>query len=273
MLQSLSAQISYYSELIQKNPSWEYAGVYSDEAMTGTKENRPGLQKLLRDCKAGKIDLVLTKSISRLARNTLTTIQTVRELRAKNIDVYFEKENMHSIGGDGELMLTILASFAEAESFSVSENCKWRIRNKFKEGIPSCATVLGYRLVDGELTIVPEEAAIVQQIFSDYLSGMGRIAIAEKLRKCCVATRSGGEWQESTIFVILRNEIYLGDLTLQKTYVSDHISKRKCINQGKLPRYHVVASHPAIIEHDVFNRVQEQIKNRSASSRDRKSVV
>ena len=116
MLESLSAQISYYSKLIQKNPLWEYCGVYADEAMTGTKVNRPEFQRLLQDCRNGKIDLVLTKSISRIARNTITAIQTIRELKSFNIDVYFEKENMHSIGGDGELMLTILASFAEAES-------------------------------------------------------------------------------------------------------------------------------------------------------------
>jgi DNA invertase Pin-like site-specific DNA recombinase len=241
--------------------------------MTGTKESRPELQRLLSDCRAGKIDLILTKSISRLARNTLTTIQTVRELKSSNIDIYFEKENMHSLGGEDELMLTILASFAEAESFSVSENCKWRIRNKFKQGIPSCATVLGYRLVNSELTIVPEEAAVIRQIFSDYLSGMGRIAIAEKLRKSGIATRSGGQWQESTVYGILRNEIYIGNLTLQKTMVSDHISKKKCINRGKLPRYHVIASHPAIIEHDVFDRVQQQISIRSASNSPLKKVI
>ncbi len=133
-LHSLSAQISYYSEFIQKHRGWEYVGVYADEAITGTKEIRPEFQRLLEDCRNGKIDMVITKSISRLARNTVTMLETVRELKDLNVDVYFEKENIHSLSGDGELMLTILASFAQEESRSVSENCKWRIRKGFAEG-------------------------------------------------------------------------------------------------------------------------------------------
>ena len=136
MLHSLAAQVSYYSDHIQKNPEWEYAGVYVDEALTGTKDNREGFQRLLADCRAGKIDMVLTKSISRFARNTVTLLETVRELKTLGVDVYFEEQNIHSLSGDGELMLTILASYAQEESRSVSENCKWRIRQKFQQGIP-----------------------------------------------------------------------------------------------------------------------------------------
>ena len=128
MLHSLAAQVSYYKGLIQRKPEWEYAGVYADEGLTGTKENRPEFQRLLADCRAGKIDMVIVKSISRLARNTVTMLATVRELKGLGIDVLFEKENIHSMSGDGELMLAILASFAQEESLSVSENCKWRIR-------------------------------------------------------------------------------------------------------------------------------------------------
>ncbi|EYE89105.1 resolvase, partial [Fervidicella metallireducens AeB] len=134
MLHSLSAQISYYSSFIQKHIEWEFAGVYADEAITGTKDERPEFQRMLDDCRMGKIDMIITKSISRFARNTVTLLETVRELKDLNVDVYFEKENIHSLSGDGELMLTILASFAQEESRSVSENIKWRIRKGFKEG-------------------------------------------------------------------------------------------------------------------------------------------
>lgn len=134
MLHSMSAQVSYYSALIQHNPEWKYAGVYTDEAITGTKDCREGFQRMLEDCRAGKIDRIITKSISRFARNTLTLLNTVRELKELGVDVYFEEQNIHSMSGDGELMLTILASFAQEESRSVSENCKWRIRQQFKEG-------------------------------------------------------------------------------------------------------------------------------------------
>ena len=134
MLHSLSAQVSYYSKMIQSRPGWQYVGVYADEAATGTKDNRNEFQRMISDCKSGNIDMIITKSISRFARNTVTLLETVRELKNLGVNVWFEKENIHSISGDGELMLTILASFAQEESLSVSENCKWRIRNEFKQG-------------------------------------------------------------------------------------------------------------------------------------------
>ena len=144
MLHSLSAQVSFYSEYIQSHKDWIYAGVYTDEAITGTKDSRPGFQRLIADCKAGKIDLVITKSISRFARNTVTLLETIRSLKAINVDVYFEEQNIHSMSSDGELMLTILASYAQEESKSVSDNLKWRIRNNYKEGIPNTLNILGY---------------------------------------------------------------------------------------------------------------------------------
>lgn len=162
MLHSLSAQVSYYSEMIQSHTGWEYVGVYADEALTGTKDNRAQFQQMLEDCRMGKVDMIISKSISRFARNTVTMLETVRELKTYNVEVYFEKENINSLSGDGELMLTILASFAQEESLSVSENCKWRVRNQFKEGRPSSTTMLGYKLVDGKLEIVPEEAKTVR---------------------------------------------------------------------------------------------------------------
>ena len=237
MMHSLSAQISYYSKLIQDNPNWQYCGVYADEAQTGTKDSRPEFQRLLEDCKQGKIDMIITKSISRFARNTLTVLETVRELKKLGIDVYFEKENIHSLSEEGELMLTLLSSFAQEESLSVSENCKWRIRDKFKQGISTNFKMLGYKLKDNQITVIPKEAKIVKMIFQDYLNGMGINAIARKLRDKCIPTKDSGTWHENTVRKILKNEKYTGNLLLQKTFISDHISKKQCRNEGQLPMY------------------------------------
>ena len=166
MLHSLSAQVSYYSEHIQSHPEWEYAGVYVDEALTGTKDNREGFQRLLADCRAGKVDMVLTKSISRFARNTVTLLETVRELKTLGADVYFEEQNIHSLSGDGELMLTILASYAQEESRSVSENCKWRIRKKFQQGIPANWRFVRLPHQHGEIAVHPVEAEVVREDLS-----------------------------------------------------------------------------------------------------------
>lgn len=182
-LHSVSAQISYYNELITNHPGWDFAGIYADEGITGTKDARPEFQRLLEDCRAGKIDMVITKSINRFARNTVTLLSTIRELKTLSVDVYFEKENMHSISGTGELMLTLLAMYAEEESRSASENQKWRIQKMFEEGKTNNGRMLGYYLKDGQLTIIPEEAELVKRIFRDYLSGMGRLAIAKQLNQ------------------------------------------------------------------------------------------
>ena len=183
MLQSLSAQISSFSDRIQRRPDWEYAGVYADEALTGTKDARPEFQRLLADCRAGKIDLVLTKSISRFARNTVTLLEAVRELKELGVDVYFERENIHSISGDGELLLSILASFAQEESRSVSDNCKWRIRNRFAAGEPvGFVTMYGYTFRDGAITVNEKQAVVLRQIFAWYIAGDGYAKIAKRLK-------------------------------------------------------------------------------------------
>ena len=238
-LHSLSAQISYYNNYIGSRGDWELAGIYADEAMTGTKDNRPEFQKMLTDCRAGKIDMVIAKSITRLARNTVTLLETARELKALGIDIYFEKENIHSLSTDGELMLTLLASFAQEESRSVSENVKWRIRKKFEAGIPTGQRLLGYYFKDGMLQVVPEEAKIVRQIFDDFLSGMGRSAIVRKLNRMGITTVHGNPWDTNTLYYLLRNEKYTGNLLLQKTYSLDHISKKDVKNHGELPMYYV----------------------------------
>jgi DNA invertase Pin-like site-specific DNA recombinase len=263
MMHSLSAQISYYSKLIQDNPNWQYCGVYADEAKTGTKDSRPEFQRLLEDCKQGKIDMIITKSISRFARNTLTVLETVRELKKLGIDVYFEKENIHSLSEEGELMLTLLSSFAQEESLSVSENCKWRIRDKFKQGISTNFKMLGYELKNNQITVIPKEAKIVKMIFQDYLSGMGINAIVRKLQDKGITTKGGGTWHESTVRKILKNEKYTGNLLLQKTFISNHITKKQLKNKGQLPMYYVESNHEPIIDVDTFQKVQDKIKKQA----------
>ena len=273
MLHSLAAQVDFYSGVIKRNADWEYAGVYADEALTGTKDTRPEFQRLLRDCKEGKIDIVLTKSLSRFARNTVTTLQTVRELRELGVDVWFEKENLHSLSLDVEFLISLYASFAQEESLSASENQKWKIRKNFSEGISTATSMMGYRYEDGGFVIIPEEAETVKMIFEDYLSGMGPNAIARKLRRMEVPTKHGGTWRENVILNMLSNEKYKGDMLLQKTFRLDHITKKKVKNEGQLPQYYVENSHEAIIPPELFDAVQAERKRRSihGKSRDRKT--
>ena len=260
MLHSLSEQISYYSDHIQSHPGWEYAGVYADTDYTGTKDSRPEFQRLLADCREGKIDRVLTKSLSRFARNTVTLLEIVREMKALGVAIVFEKENIDTSSGDGELMLSILASFAQAESLSVSENCKWRIRKDFAEGkTMNLALLYGYRSVDGKIEIVPEEAEVVRRVFAAYLSGKGTPTIAAMLRREHAPTRMGGDWYDKGVMEMLKNEKYTGDALLQKTYKLDHLSKKVVQNRGELPQYYVEGSHPAIIDREIFERVQALI--------------
>lgn len=263
MLHSLEAQVSYYSELIQNHSGWEYAGVYADEARTGTKDTRANFTRLLADCRAGKIDMVLTKSISRFARNTVTLLETVRELKQLGVDVYFEEQNIHSLSTDGELMLTVLASYAQEESRSASENQKWRIKKNFEEGKPWSSTLLGYRNVGGRYEIVPEEAETVRMIFDWYLEGLGATAIRNRLNALGIKTRLGNRWSRSPILKLLRNYAYTGNLLLQKTYRENHITKKCIINKGEKPMYHAAGTHEAIIDMDTFNHVQEEIKRRA----------
>ena len=274
MLHSLSAQVSHYSEFIQRRPSWAYAGVYADEALTGTKDNRPEFQRLLADCRAGRIDRVLTKSVSRFARNTVTLLETVRELKKLGVAVYFEEQNIDSLSGDGELMLTILASFAQEESKSVSDNCKWRIRKDFSEGKPMNLPLLyGYRREKGRIVIDEEEAEIVRFIFRSCLNGMGKGRITETLREQGIPCRLGGEWQTETVSGILKNEKYTGDALLQKTYIENHLTKRKCFNRGELPQYYAENTHPAIIDHETYERVQALIAERREKANVQKDVT
>ncbi len=261
MHHSLSAQVSYYSDLIQKNSGWEYVGVYADEGITGTKDTRAEFKRLIEDCHAGKIDIVLTKSISRFARNTVILLETVRELKELGIDVYFEREHIHSMSGDGELMLTILASFAQEESLSVSENCKWRIRKRFQNGeLVNLRMLYGYNISKKGIVINPKQAEIVRMVFTDYLDGMGTNQIAEKLNNMGVKTYFKCKWTHGRVSNMLHNEKYTGNALLQKDYSVDHLTKKVARNRGELPQYYAENTHPAIIDIDTYNKVQERLR-------------
>lgn len=271
MLHSLAAQVSYYSERIQRNSEWEYAGVFADFGLTGTKEKRPEFQRMLKECREGKIDLILVKSISRFARNTLTLLNTVRELKGLGIGVYFEEQKLDSLSGDGEFMLTILASFAQEESRSVSENCKWRIRKKFEQGIPTGFGMYGYEIRNGSFVIKPKEAAVVRRIFQMYLDGMGSVRIMKLLMAEGVPAPMGGLWNDSVIMDMLRNEKYAGDLLLQKFYTNNHIEKKQLRNRGELPQYYVGDDHEPIIDRKTFDAVQREIAWRTAQRKANKA--
>lgn len=262
MHHSLSAQISYYSSLIQKTPGWLYCGVYADEAMTGTKDDRENFQKLLSECRAGNIDLVITKSISRFARNTVTLLETVRELKEKGVDVFFEEQNLHTMSASGEVVMTVLASLAQAESLSASENQKWRIKKNFEEGKPWNYTIFGYRNENGILKVENSEAQVVRLIFQMYLDGCGLYAIRDFLNDSGISTRFNGTWTHRAVSVILKNITYTGNLILQKTYRENHITKVRKENNGQLPKYRATETHEAIIDMDTFMKVQDEMHRR-----------
>ena len=247
---------------IQKRDDWEFVNVYTDEGISATNtRHRDGFNAMIADALAGRIDLIITKSISRFARNTVTLLETVRELKELGVDVYFEEQNIHSISPDGEFMLTLLGSYAQEESYSASENQKWRIHKDFKQGRLGSITMLGYeRSNDGTLIIVPEEAEIVRMIFNDFLGGMGKNAIANKLLAMGVPTKGGGIWTAWSIRRILRNEKYCGDILFQKSFRENHITKRKIENKGQLPQYYAEETHEPIINKETFLAVQELLK-------------
>ena len=260
MVNSLDAQIEYFTKYINEHQGWEFVDIYADKGITGTKEGRGEFQRMLADCRLKKIDLIITKAISRFARNTVTLLETVRELKARHIGVFFQKEGINTLSGEGEVMLTILASFAQAESLSASENCKWRVRKSFKEGKINGLTMLGYKLnSDGRFTVVLEEAAIVKKIFALYIAGTGKEGIANYLNRHGYDSRCGGGWSPNGVRHILTNRKYTGELVLQLTYRKDHLSKKKTVNKGALPMYKIPNHHEAIIPTEVFDKVQKMI--------------
>lgn len=262
-MNSLSAQISHYNWSILSNPEWDYAGFYADEGISGTRNvRREQFQRLLCDCEKGKIDLILTKSISRFARNTLDLLETLRHLREIGVEVFFERENITSYGSDGELMVTILASFAQEESRSISENIKWGIRKGFETGKQNAFVLYGYRMKNGKIEIVPKEAEVVRLIYSNFLDGLTMRDTERQLSAMGVKSYYGGHFSKSAIYDILRQEKYTGNMLLQKYFIKDHISHKKCRNKGELPMYYVENSHEPIIEREIFERVQTEIARR-----------
>ena len=273
MIESLAAQVGYYRSHIQRNPEWQYIGVYADEGITGTKSDRPEFKRLIADCNAGLIDMVITKSLSRFSRNTVDTLNILRELKQKGVDVFFERENIHSSSGDGELMLTILSSFAQEESRSVSENCRWRIRKKMEQGeIVGLRAMYGYIIHRKEIRIETRQAEIVREIFGLYISGESSVSIARNLNMRGEKTLTRVAWTPKHVREILANEKYTGNALLQKNYISDYLSKTKKRNRGKLPTFYVEQSHEAIIDMDTFKKAQELLARASEKNKPGKPV-
>lgn len=257
MLHSLAEQVSKYSRMIQSNTAWEYAGVYADEGITGTKEDRPEFQRLLADCRAGKIDMIITKSISRFARNTVTLLKTVRELKLLGIDVFFEENKIHSLQAEGEVLLTILSSYAQAESFSASENTKWRIRKGFERGeVMNWRFMYGYNITKDSVEIDEAEAAVIREVFGRARDGESFRGICRDLNDRGIRGLLGGKWSTAYLYQVLSNEKYAGNALLQKTFVNNHIDKKVVRNNGELPRVFVEGSHPPIIDQEAFDAVQ-----------------
>ncbi len=275
LVHSLEAQVSYYRDYINKNPDWVFAGIYADSGITGTlTDKRDEFKRMIRDCEDGKIDIILVKSISRFARNTVDLLSTVRHLKELGVEVRFEKENINSMTADGELMLSVLASFAQEESCSISENVKWSTKKRFEQGIPNGRVrVYGYIWQDDVLVVVPGEAEIVRRIFNEYLTGKSPRKIARSLNGDGITTRAGCKWSDFSIRTILKNITYTGNLLLQKSFTDNPITKRRKINRGELPRYFVENTHEPIISKETFDCAQEEIARRGARRRERKENV
>lgn len=264
---SLSAQTDYFRRLIRGKSDWELVDVYSDSFISGTEvSNRAGFRRLLSDCGSGKIDVVLCKSISRFARNTVDLLKTVRYLKELGVEVRFEKENINSLSGDGELMLTILASFAQEESRSISENVKWGIRKRFRESTsePRNKVVFGYRFDGTRYIIKEDEAQTVRRIFRSYIAGASLRSISAELKERGAKTALGFDFSHNQIDYIVHNELYVGNMVLQKTFVKDFITHKKVPNRGELPTYRLCGCHEPIIDAETFAAAQREAERRAA---------
>ena len=264
---SFELQVDYYKKLINSNENWEYVGVYSDCGKSGTStDKRNEFNKMIEDCRQGKIDLVLAKSISRFARNTLDCLGYIRELKNLNppVGVYFEKERLDTLDPKSELILTILSSIAQEEARSTSENIKWSIRKEFQSGNPRCPThfLLGYDTDEnGNMVINEEQAAIVRRIYREYMEGKGITMIKKGLIADGIpSVRSG--WGKTSIARILKNERYCGDVVMQKKFVEDFLTHKQKENKGQLPQYYIADHHPAIIPRAEWDAVQAEMRRR-----------
>ena len=271
-LTSYEAQVDYYTKYIQERGDWTYVVVYTDEGISATNtKKRDGFQKMVADALAGKIDLIVTKSVSRFARNTVDSLSTVRKLKEKGVEVYFQKENIYTFDGKGELLITIMSSLAQEESRSISENVTWGIRKRMADGKVSLPykQFLGYEKgEDGLPQIVEEEAKTVRRIFRQFMEGKTPSAIARLLEQDGILSPGGSKtWQVATVRSILSNEKYKGDALLQKQFTVDFLTKTQKINEGEVPQFYVRNSHPAIINPDEFDAVQLEIERRKGLGR------
>ena len=269
---SYEAQVEYYTRKIQESDNWKMAGIYADDGKSATNtKKRDDFNAMIKDAMDGKIDMILTKSVSRFARNTVDSLLTIRKLKEKNIAVVFEKEGVNTLDGTGEILITILSSLAQEESRNISENTRWGVVRRFENGkmIVNHNKFMGYtKNENGDLVIVPEEAEIVRLIFRLYLEGYSAKKISRYLEENGIKTATGQDkWYDSVIFKMLRNEKYMGDALLQKTYTVDFMTKKKVINKGIVPQYYVEDDHEPIIPKELFYRVQEELARRASMNK------
>jgi DNA invertase Pin-like site-specific DNA recombinase len=268
-LNSYNAQVKYYKTYIRSHPDYEFAGVYADAGISGrSTKNREEFMKMIESCKNGKIDYIITKSISRFTRNTLDCLNYVRMLKDLGVGIIFEKENINSLDNKGEVLLTILSSLAQDESRSISENCTWGIRRKFEQGKirVNYRKFVGYgQDAKGNLIIDENQAKIIKRIYHEFLNGKGSVRIAKELERDNIPNWNGkAVWYEKNILSILKNEKYKGDSILQKSYTVDFLSRKRAKNNGVLPKYYVEDSHPAIIDKELWDVAQLEFERRKA---------
>lgn len=259
---SYQAQMEYYKNYITQNPEWIFSGIYSDHGISGTsKDKRKGLLQMLEDARAGKIDLILTKSISRLARNTVDLLEITREMKSLGVEIFFEKENLSNLTADGELMLTLLASFAQAESDQRSRDVNWAVRRAFKAGIPHSFNLRGYSRKNGQIRIVEDEAKLVRRMYESYMKQISAETMAKEFAKEGLLWRDGTPISASSIRHILKNEKYKGCLLLQK-HVTPSVGKHTILNAGHQEAFWVEDSHPAIVSKELWDAVQLERERR-----------
>lgn len=261
---SLENQTTYFKGFITANPEWEFVGIYSDQGISGYKENRPGFQKMIEDARAGNIDLIVVKSISRFARNTETVLKFTRELKSIGVGIFFEIQNINTLSGAGELMLTILAAFAQAESEGASANAKMTYKRKFESGIPAhgLESTFGYKAnAQGDIVVDEEKAAVVRQMFDLAEQGIWPSKIKQYLNKNGVPGCAGGDWDDTAVFRVLHNVSYKGDLILQKTYRDSRRKQRK--NEGQVDQWYIAENHQPIVPTKQWDKVQEILRKRS----------
>ena len=265
-LTSYLRQVRHYSQYLDEEPDYINCGIYADEGISGTGiDKRQGFLRMMEDCREGKLDLIITKSVSRFGRNTVDCLVSVRELKALGIDVFFEKENIHTLTAEGEVLLSLIAAVAENESFGMSENIQWGLRRKYETGSMKSVPLgkcLGYRKDEkGRIVIVEEEAIIVRRMYREFLDGLSITEIATGFERDGIRTDQGNAaWSLSTIRKILRNELAKGDFMFQKTFNQDPLTKRRIKNKGELPKYYLEGSHPGIVDPETWECVQLEIQ-------------